>query len=298
MWNWLACKPCCFDPGGGKVLPAAEAQYLCTLSLAGPVACFHFGCAVCHVLSAFLLLWGLFPRAVGSYGLSTFASPYFLCFCLLKRKWSDRRTYIRKIRPKCFLRRPMGSFFLACRDLGCYFCFPLAACFFRNRGARWEAWIAILCRHTRVKAQERRRELESGVIYIANTWMCARVYVCVGYAFWCLNCCARFGERLLPSTVFGQLHGPRRRPLLGFRLRDLFLPSCSCCFFFSWWYALVLWRLCAAKAHWRYKPNHLMSNKVRTQNSNASLALFRSSCRSLQDRNKEQHAKKGNGVRT
>jgi hypothetical protein len=54
----------------------------------------------------------------------------------------------------------------------------------------------------------------------------------------------------------------------------------------------------AAKAHWRYKPNHFLSNKVPNQKSNASLVLFLSSCRNLPDSNKQQHAKEGNGVRT
>ena len=236
MWNWFASKPCCFVPGGGKVLPAAEAQYLCTLRLAGPVACFHFGCAVCHVLSAFCCceVFSRVPMAAMALARSLHRTSF--AFACWKGNDLTEELIFEKLGQSASFDGQWAHFssHAATSVFICYFCFPLAACFFRNRGARWDAWIAILCRHTRVKAQERKRELESGVIYIANTWMCAHVYVVVGYAFWCLslNCCARFGERLLPSTVFGQLHGPRRRPLLGFRLRDLFLPSCSCCLFF------------------------------------------------------------------
>eukprot|EP00435_Cladocopium_sp_Y103_P030933 s815_g7.t1 len=51
-------KPCCFDPRGGKGLLAAKGRCRCILGLAGLVICIHFGCAARRVFLAFLLLRG------------------------------------------------------------------------------------------------------------------------------------------------------------------------------------------------------------------------------------------------
>ena len=125
-----------------------------------------------------------FPRAplAAMDGLSTLASPYFLFFCLLKRKRSYRRTDILKSRTKCFLRRPMGSFLprmsrpqlLFLFSSGCIFlsrdraCIP-GAVSGEKRGPQFHA----VTRSSR-RTKEREREEWS----ISSTLEFARVFAC------------------------------------------------------------------------------------------------------------------------